>query len=494
MTAALAALFTPIVRRLAMRIGAVSTPGGRNVNARMVPRLGGIAIALASASTLLTLMRVETKVGLILQAEPLRVLGLLGGSLIVFVVGVLDDTRRVRALYKLYAQVGAAILAFACGFRIEAISISTTASASMGIFALPITVLWIVGIVNAINLIDGLDGLAGGIVFFAGLTNLVIAYLGGNVLLAVVMSVMIGGVLGFLFFNFNPAKIFMGDSGSYFLGFLLATSSISGQKASTAVALLVPVVALGVPIFDTVFTIVRRFLERRPMFSPDRGHIHHRLLDMGLTHRRAVLTLYGVTVVFTVAAIALSVGRSWEGCAAILVATAVAVGLFRSTGYFDYLMRLNRQKVRVRPAETELLRHFVRGALASFAASSSESRTWDVLEESLVGCNLASAELRDEKDATVRAWSLQPEHAREDVVSARFPIGPDARARAFIVFRWHSSDRQVNPQSEILLQVMVDALADALVRSRSALAPRLPDPVEAPAPTHIAPDRISASA
>ncbi len=405
MTAALAALFTPLVRRFAVRVGAVSSPGGRNVNARSVPRLGGIAIAVASVCTLLMLLRIESSVGIVVQADPLRVLGLLGGALIVFVVGVLDDTRRVRALYKLYAQIAAATLAYACGFRIDAISVSLGNSASMGIFALPVTILWIVGIVNAINLIDGLDGLAAGIVFFAGITNFVVAYLGGNVLLAVVMAVLLGAVVGFLFFNFNPARIFMGDSGSYFLGFLLGTSSISGYKASTAVALLVPMIALGVPIFDTLFTIVRRFLERRPLFSPDRGHIHHRLLDMGLTHRRAVLTLYGVSIVFTVAALAVSVGRSWQGGIAIFAASVVAIGLFRSVGYFDYLVRLNRQKERVRLAETEMLRHSVPRTLHSLVTATSEPQVWSALEEMLSAGGLANAELRDENGVPLRAWS-----------------------------------------------------------------------------------------
>lgn len=496
MTAALAALFTPVVRRFAMRIGAVSSPGGRNVNARSVPRLGGIAIAAAAVCTLLMLLRIESGVGMIVQADPLRVLGLLGGALIVFVTGVLDDTRRVRALYKLYAQIAAATLAYACGFRIDAISVSFGDSISMGVFGLPVTIVWIVGVVNAINLIDGLDGLAAGIVFFAGITNFVVAYMGGNVLLAVVMAVMLGAVVGFLFFNFNPARIFMGDSGSYFLGFLLGTSSISGYKASTAVAILVPMIALGVPIFDTLFTVVRRFLERRPLFSPDRGHIHHRLLDMGLTHRRAVLTLYGVSIVFTVAAIALSVGRSWQGGIAIFTASVVALGLFRSLGYFDYLVRMKRQKERVRSPDTELLRRSVPRTLASFVSAASEAEVWSALEEMLTSAGLANAELRDDAGTALRTWSMSaPPAADAELVSAKFPIGPDPGARSVIVFRWETSASEVNPQNEILLQLAVDALADALTRSRSALAPLpslVPEPrmeatvVEAPASSHRA--------
>ena len=160
----------------------------------------------------------------------------------------------------------------------------------MGVFALPVTVLWIVGVTNAVNLIDGLDGLAAGVTFFAAFTSFVIASISGSVFVALTMAALMGALVGFLFFNFNPARIFMGDSGSYFLGFVLATTALAGgglqQKASTAVSLLVPVLALGVPIFDTLFSMFRRVLERRPIFSADRGHVHHRLLDIGLTHRR----------------------------------------------------------------------------------------------------------------------------------------------------------------------------------------------------------------
>jgi hypothetical protein len=177
-----------------------------------------------------------------------------------------------------------------------------------------------------------------------------------------------------------------------------------------------------------------------------------------------------------------------------LVATIVAIGLFRSTGYLDYLLRLNRQRVRVRSAETEQLRRFVPPALTSFAASTTESRALATVEEFLTCSGLASAELVDENDATLRAWSPQPEVSGEDLVSARFPIGPDSAARASIVFRWQSTERQVSPQSEILLQVTVDALADALTRSRSTLAPRTREETSAPDPTEVASQGAGASA
>jgi UDP-GlcNAc:undecaprenyl-phosphate GlcNAc-1-phosphate transferase len=472
-TAAIAALLTPIVRRVAMRLGAVSNPGGRNVNARSVPRLGGIAIAVAAACTMTMLLGIESGVSVLIQKEPRQVIGLLCGSLIVFAVGVLDDTRRVRAVYKLLAQVGAACIAYGSGFRIDAVSLPFGGAMEMGVFSLPMTVLWIVGVVNAINLIDGLDGLAGGIVFFAGLTNFVVAYMGGNVFLAAIMATMLGAIAGFLVFNFNPARIFMGDSGSYFLGFLIGTTSIS-YKASTTVALLVPMIALGVPIFDTLFTILRRFLERRPLFSPDRGHIHHRLLDMGLTHRRAVLTLYGVSIVFTLAAVAIALGRDWQGGIAIAFAALVAIALFRSLGYFDYIVRVNRQKERVRGADTTALLRTVPRTLTALAATGTEDQVWSALEDMLRAASMANAEVRGEDGKVIREFVLERDAPRDELVSARFPIGADSRARTEMVFRWRADQSEVNPQSEILLQLAVDGLAEALGRSRSVLGPRPP--------------------
>ncbi len=169
----------------------------------------------------------------------------------------------LRAVYKLLAQVAVAVGAFALGFRIEAVFLPFIGTLQMGVFALPVTLLWIVGITNAVNLIDGLDGLAAGIAFFAAFTSFVVAFLSGSAFVALTMATLMGALVGFLFFNFNPARIFMGDSGSYFLGYLLATTALAGgvqQKASTAVSLLVPVIALGLPIFDTLFSMVRRLL------------------------------------------------------------------------------------------------------------------------------------------------------------------------------------------------------------------------------------------
>lgn len=470
-----AAVLTPIVRVIGLRLGAVAQPGGRNVHRQSIPRLGGIAIALALFAPLVGLFVVDSTVALGFRQGARLLVGLAIGAIAMCVVGVIDDTRGLRAWYKLIAQVAAAVVAFAFGFRIDAVSLPFIGALSMGVFALPVTVLWIVGVTNAVNLIDGLDGLAAGVVFFAAVTNFVVGYLGASVLVTVLMASMMGALVGFLFYNFNPARIFMGDSGSYFLGFVLATSSLAGaaQKTSTAVSLLVPVIALGVPIFDTLFSMVRRFLERRPVFSPDRGHIHHRLLDLGLTHRRAVMILYGVSVVLTVAAIAVSVGRSWETGVALIAATAVLVGLVRSVGYFEYVLLRTRQKSRLHDRHTELLRRALPRFVRAVDEAESEQAVWTALRAAMESSSFEYFEVlsRTPSEECVHRWPDDDNAARRALVSARFPIGRDDNARVTMRFGWRSESEDVPPQCDILLQVVTDTVEAALARVGSDLAP-----------------------
>lgn len=472
------AVFTPLVRRLAFAVGAVSAPGGRHVHARSVPRLGGIAIYAALFAPLFALYFFRTAgVASAFHAEIPRVIGLFIGGTVMVAIGSLDDTRGLPALYKLYAQIAVASLAFALGFRIEAVSLPLIGEISMGIFALPITALWIVGIINAVNLIDGLDGLAAGVVFFAALTNFILAWMSDAAFVALVMASLLGAVLGFLFYNFNPARIFMGDSGSYLLGFVLATMSLVGavQKASTAVSLLVPIVALGVPIVDTLFAIVRRFLERRPLFAPDRGHIHHRLLELGITHRRAVLIIYAVCIVFTVAALGIALGHDWELGLALLAASAVLIGLVRFVGYFEYLHLVRRQKARVRSRDAELLRYAIPDLPGAMASAESEEGIFSALEAFAKRSDLSSFELVEKDDAPPLVLWQNPEHPKgieRELVFARFPVGRDGLARTELRFGWRSDFGDVPPQSEILLQIAVDLVEKRLSAIKSLYAPR----------------------
>jgi UDP-GlcNAc:undecaprenyl-phosphate GlcNAc-1-phosphate transferase len=476
-SALVSALLTPSVRALAIRMGAVSHPGGRNVNARAIPRFGGIAICAGFFLALGTLYVSEAGAAAIIHAARIPLLGLVVGGVSLCAVGVVDDARSVRALYKLYVQIGAAVVAFACGFRIDAILLPHFGVLSMGVFALPVTLLWIVGITNAINLIDGLDGLAGGVVAFAAITNLVLAFATGALFVQITMIAVLGSVVGFLLFNFNPARIFMGDSGSYFLGFVLGTMSLIGasQKASTAVSLLVPVLALGLPIVDTFLAVVRRVLERRPLFSPDRGHIHHRLLDMGLTHRRAVLTLYGVCVAFTATAIGVSLGHSWTVGVALLVASLLVIGVVRFIGHFEYSLLLRRQMAGLRGHDTERLRRLLPEVPALFASARTEDDVWHALETVMERGCIATAELAatDGSDAATTRWGEEAVVGEDyDAISARYPIGLDAFARSELRFRWRSGGTEVSPQADVLLQVIVDIMTAALVRVGSSHAPR----------------------
>lgn len=467
-------LLIPVVRLVAFRVGAVSTPGGRHIHRRAIPRLGGVAIACGFCVALGVLAARDPEIHRILQGNGMLTVGLLAGGAVMATVGVIDDTRGIRAAFKLLAQIVVAVGAYGAGFRITAVNLPFIGDLSMGVFALPITLIWIVGIVNAINLIDGLDGLAAGVCFFAGITGLVVAKISGTPFTALMLATMLGAVLGFLFFNFNPARIFMGDSGSYFLGFVLAATSLVGsaQKTSAAVSIMVPILALGVPILDTLFSIVRRFLERRSIFSPDRGHIHHRLLDMGITHRRAVLLLYAFSLAFTAAAIAVSLGRQWQAGVAILAAAAGMLGIVRFVGYFEHLHLVRRQRARIRSAHTESLRRLVPRLPAALDAARSEDEVFAVLEAHLAEAEIACWEIlpRDGDEAD-RTWQSQTFSSARvvDYVSARFPIAENGTHDAR--FRWSSEYGEVSPQTEILLQVVVDIAAAALARTRSRFSP-----------------------
>ncbi len=471
----LSVVLTPLVRRFALRIGAVSTPGGRHVHGRTIPRLGGIALALAWALPVAVLAARDPDMVSALRGWHTQLGGLIVGSAAICAVGALDDARSVRSLHKLIAQIVVAVFAFACGFQIQAIQLPLLGALQMGAFALPVTVLWIVGVTNAVNLIDGLDGLAAGVSFFAAFTSFVIACLSKSVFVALTMGPLMGALVGFLFFNFNPARIFMGDSGSYFLGFVLATTALAGgglqQKASTAVSLLVPVLALGVPIFDTLFSMFRRLLERRSIFSADRGHVHHRLLDLGLTHRRAVVFLYGVSSLLAGGAIAISLGRSWHVGLALLSVTLVFVGLVRFLGYFEYLHFRRRQKSRLRDPLTENLRRVVPRLIVAMSRASTESDALLILERLTAETSMLCVEVLAAGKKT-HCWNKSnADCAQRDLLETVFPIGAETNAVAKLKFRWSSDQDDPSPQVDMLLQILVDSLSGVLAAFGSDLVP-----------------------
>ena len=320
---AVALAITPLVMLLAKKTGAIDAPDPRKVHKKPIPRIGGIGIYIAFMVSFLTLvdfnqLPMETVDGII---------GLLVGGTIVVLVGIIDDYTNLPAKVKLLGQIAAACAVVAFDVRIDFVTDPFGDYLYLEYFAIPVTIFWLVGLTNTVNLIDGLDGLAAGVATLASVTIMLVALQDELALVAVFTSALAGAATGFLFFNFNPARIFMGDTGSMFLGFMLAGISIIGAvKSAATIALIVPVLALGVPILDTSFAIIRRYRGGVPIFKPDKGHLHHRLLDLGFSQRQAVLLMYVISAILGLSALVLNTVSG--GMAVAIVVCVMAVVLF----------------------------------------------------------------------------------------------------------------------------------------------------------------------
>lgn len=303
---------TPLAIKIAPKIGAMDVPkDGRRMHTKAMPRFGGMAIFLGSMVSMFIFLTFDSRIPIIML-----------GGLLIYGLGIADDLFNLPAKLKFVGQFVVAILMYAMNIRITFITnFFGEGNSQLGdVLCFIITVFWIVGITNTVNLIDGLDGLAAGTSAIAALSISYVAYIHGTYLVAGSMLALAGGALGFLPYNFYPSKIFMGDGGSLYLGFMLATLSILGTvKSATLVAMIIPVLVLGVPIFDTLFAIFRRVVNKRPIMEADKGHLHHRLMSLGYGQRRATLMLYGISAIMGVAAVTYSRGLMVEtiGLAAI---------------------------------------------------------------------------------------------------------------------------------------------------------------------------------
>ena len=317
--AALAALAgTPLVRAAAARLGLVAKPTARSMHREPVPHLGGLAIFTGFALAAL----------LGLGWDDPEVAAVLLGGVVMLAVGLADDLLDLPPVVKLAGQIAAALVAVTHGIRISVLTnplgMLTPSGGDdllvLGAWGIPLTVLWIVAVSNVINLIDGLDGLAAGIASIAALTLLVVAVQTGQPVEVVMLTAALAGsTLGFLPFNFNPAKIFMGDTGALFIGYALATVSVVGLlKSAAAVALAVPIIVLGLPIADTALAIIRRLQAGRPVMAADRDHLHHRLIKLGFSHRDAVLVMYLITAWLALGAVAVAEGNLVQGLLIVL--------------------------------------------------------------------------------------------------------------------------------------------------------------------------------
>jgi len=328
---------TPVVIRIARKFNLVDKPSARKIHSIPIPRIGGLAIFMACFLGGIPCVFYKTLVTAAIFQDP-RVIWLAFGSLMIFGLGFIDDIWRLGYIAKFSVQILAGIIAYTGGLRIELITFFPQHSLVQIGLSLPITILWVVLVINAINLIDGLDGLAAGVGFLICMILLILCALSDRFVPASILAALAGSLLGFLVFNSNPASIFMGDSGSYFIGFILASVSMMGSfKGQTAASILIPMIALGLPLMETIWSTMRRFIYGQKLFSPDRDHIHHRLMALGLSQGRAVLILYGITVLMGCISVAMVYTHDNKTALLFLLfAAGVIIGI-QKLGYLDFL-------------------------------------------------------------------------------------------------------------------------------------------------------------
>ena len=358
--AATASLVFPLVNRIAMAVRALDYPGGRRVQREAVPRIGGIAIAagIAAGALLPSLMVWQRWVE---RATSAQTSLLFIGTALVFLVGLADDVIGLSCIQRFLVQVVAAAGVVYGGWSFGHLYVPPWGEVDLGLWGGLVTVVWIVGVTNAINLLDGLDGLAGGVAAIIATSLLIFAWIQGNALTVVLMSAIVGACVGFLRYNWAPAKIYMGDSGSLTLGFLLAVMSLhASMKGAATVAILVPILALGLPVIDTLLVMAVRFIEQPPgsllrrfsrMFQADRNHIHHLMARTAPGRKEIVLVIYFVAACFCAMALVVAVSRSAALGTALVVVEVVVVFLMRNSGVrreARVLSLQQRQQVRQR--------------------------------------------------------------------------------------------------------------------------------------------------
>ena len=303
-TALFVGLFIPIVKQIAIHIGALDIPNARKVHKNPIPRLGGIGIYFGFLLGYI-----------IFGKESIQMNSILIGSFIILITGIIDDIKPIPAKYKFCGQlIGAAVIPLYGGIVLRDVS-AFGLYINFGIFAYPITIIFIVSVINCINLIDGLDGLAGGIAYIYFLTIGIIAVTlkSSSGLDTILTFVMLGSTLGYLYHNFYPAKIFMGDSGSMFLGYMISIIALLGYKNITFTSFIVPVFLLAIPILDTFFAIVRRLVNHKPISMPDKNHLHHQFLKKNFSQRKTVLVIYAIDILFAIASIVYVLGDFEQG-------------------------------------------------------------------------------------------------------------------------------------------------------------------------------------
>jgi UDP-GlcNAc:undecaprenyl-phosphate GlcNAc-1-phosphate transferase len=479
--ALVAAFLTPLATKLGRIIRAVDHPGeARKIHTRPIPRIGGVAVVIAFFAPLVGLAIYTNRISGLVY-EDLRLMGaLVAGTAGIVGLGIYDDIRGADAKLKLVVQTAVAVVMWLAGFRIELFSNPFGEAITINWLSLPLTVFWIVGVINALNLIDGLDGLATGVALMAVVVLFGVSYIENVVLLCTLLAALAGSLAGFLIFNFNPAKIFLGDSGSMFLGFVLASISVWTQrKGATAAAVLIPVMALGLPLLDTALSVVRRVARGSSPFKADREHLHHKLLALGLSHKGAVLTLYTVSGVFALGALALLDNDTTRRAITLSTIAAVVFILVRRVGIVGAPAVL---KPSLQPTGNR--RDVVRAACREIRGAASQELVWAELTKLAPAMGWEEVKLswvEDGQREIVYRWKPPGRESQAEDWRLDRGLSPYDRARRFSLAEGESSygdlqlllgkpQHPIPPDDELCLELVREALIDARVHRASPVA------------------------
>lgn len=317
------AILVPFTRKIAIKIGAIDKPNARRINEKPMPTMGGLGIFVAFNFSNFVFLRS--------QFPPKQLLSLFLAECIIIIIGIIDDIYEIKPYQKLIGIVLASLVVYyLADVRMTSLSIPFIGLIHLKWLSMPITLIWIIAITNAINLLDGLDGLATGVSIIALTTSAITGFFFltvSNTFVPIMMLTLVAALLGFLPYNFHPASIFLGDTGALFIGFMISVFSLYGLKNATFISIIIPIFILGVPITDTVYAILRRMLNKKPIFQADKHHLHHHLIQMGLTHRQTVFVIYGIALIFSFISLLLPLSNFW-GTIFLIIASLFGLELF----------------------------------------------------------------------------------------------------------------------------------------------------------------------
>lgn len=480
-------VLTRSVRNLAILRGWVAVPvSGRHLHENPLPRLGGVAIFLAFVSSVaLALVAGHYFPRLFVVPSTRSLLTIFAPGTLVFLLGIYDDIRSVGPYTKFAAQAAAACMLFAAGLRILDLPVLFGSRHFGWTLGLPITILWVIGITNAFNLIDGLDGLAAGSALFSTLVVFVVAVFSGSSLVSLLTIALAGAVLGFLRFNFNPATIFLGDCGSLFIGFMLSALALEGaQKAPTVIAVAIPVVSFGLPILETALSILRRLIGGRPVFTADREHIHHKLLQRGMSHRQVVIVLYAVSALFAL----LSLFLLWPtGSTLGLVLAVLGTGVWLGVQHLGYLEFGEIRRVAQRTMEQRNIvinNLAIRRAMEELKVTRDYAQLCRILEAAFCNNDFDGFELKLRNATAEAEYAAHFQWAKSANFRQNWPtwnLNLDLttsanRSRGSLMIYRLYNDRALQLDINLLTSIFPVVLADALERTMAASDDLIPAP------------------